>query len=99
FSPAVIVKTALFAYLYRATGESFLRIGEPFANRPEGFSETIGLFINVCPLDVEVGEGESFASLAAKVQGEMLEVMRHQQYPIRNPANKRVYDVYFNYQN
>jgi amino acid adenylation domain-containing protein len=99
FSPATVVKTALCAYLHRATGEALLRVGEPFANRPDGFSGTIGLFINVCPLDVEIDEHETFTSLAAKLQAEMLEVMRYQRYPIRNPANKRVYDVYFNYQN
>ncbi|HEX3131568.1 MAG TPA: amino acid adenylation domain-containing protein [Thermoanaerobaculia bacterium] len=98
FSPSVIFATALFALLHRLSGERRLRIGTPFANRPERFRGTPGLMMNAVPLEVEIDPGETFATLARKVQRESVEVARHQSHPVRNPEDARVYDVYFNYQ-
>jgi amino acid adenylation domain-containing protein len=98
FSPSVIFATSLFALLHRLSGERRLRIGTPFANRPERFRGTPGLMMNAVPLEVEIDPGETFATLARKVQRETVEVSRHQGHPVRNPEDARVYDVYFNYQ-
>ncbi|HEX8089520.1 MAG TPA: condensation domain-containing protein, partial [Blastocatellia bacterium] len=99
FSPAVIFATTLFVYQYRITGESHLRIGSPFANRPEALRDTIGLFINICPLDVVIEGNDTFLSLAWKVQREIVEAVRNRSYPVRNPVGGRIYNVYFNYMN
>lgn len=99
FSPAAVFAAVLFAYLHRVTGERVLRIGFPFANRPPGFQETIGVFLNACPLQIAIEERETFASLARKVRREIVHTAKHQHYPIRNPFNNRVYEAYFNYQN
>jgi amino acid adenylation domain-containing protein len=98
FSPSVIFATALFALLHRVSGERRLRIGTPFANRPERFRGTPGLMMNAVPLELEIDPGETFVTLARKVQRETVEVSRHQGHPVRNPEAARVYDVYFNYQ-
>ncbi|MGH3921686.1 MAG: condensation domain-containing protein, partial [Pseudonocardiaceae bacterium] len=98
-SPAVVLGAALFAYLYRISGERLLRVGTPFANRPTAFRDTIGLFMNACPLQVRLEGDEDFCALARRVQLELVESARHQDYPVRNPAHERVYDVYFNFQN
>ena len=52
--------------------------------------------MNAVPLEVETAPGETFSSLARQVQRETVEVSRHQGHPVRNPADDRVYDVYFN---
>ncbi|MES1245202.1 MAG: amino acid adenylation domain-containing protein, partial [Acidobacteriota bacterium] len=98
FSPSVIFTTTLFALLHRIGGERRLRVGTPFANRPERFRGTPGLMMNAVPLEVEIDPDETFASLARKVQRETVEAARHQGHPVRNPEDARVYDVYFNYQ-
>ncbi|MBT8193571.1 MAG: amino acid adenylation domain-containing protein [Acidimicrobiia bacterium] len=63
-----ILATALFAYLHRVSGQSRLTIGAPAHNRPTAeFRQTAGMFMEVFPLDVELDEGETFASLHEKV--------------------------------
>ncbi|HVG17467.1 MAG TPA: condensation domain-containing protein, partial [Blastocatellia bacterium] len=99
FSPAVIFATTLFIYQYRMSGEGHVRIGSPFANRPENFRDTIGLFINICPLDVLIEADDTFISLAWKVQREFFEAVRNRSYPVRNPIGSRIYNLYFNYMN
>jgi amino acid adenylation domain-containing protein len=99
FSPAIVFLTALLAYVHRLTGEPVIRVGTPLANRPEGFKDTIGLFMTVTPLQVHVEGEDTFHSLAAKVQREFIQTVRHQGYPVRNPPDARVFDLYFNYQN
>ncbi|HEX5116114.1 MAG TPA: hypothetical protein VFW65_13040 [Pseudonocardiaceae bacterium] len=43
---------ALFAYLYRIGGADVLRIGTPFAHRPDGFRDTIGMLMAVVPVRI-----------------------------------------------
>src|SRR6185436_16225786 len=83
FSPAVVFATAFFALLHRLSGEGRLRVGTPFANRPARFRETPGLMMSAVPLAVDVAAGETFASLAAKVQAETGDAARHQGHPVR----------------
>ncbi|MEM7351836.1 MAG: amino acid adenylation domain-containing protein [Acidobacteriota bacterium] len=99
FSPAVFFATVLFAYLYRLSGERRLRLGSPFANRQPQFRECIGLFMTVCPTEVEIADGETFLSLARKAQVEIAHTTRHEFYPVRNPVHRPAYDVHLNYQN
>jgi amino acid adenylation domain-containing protein len=98
FSPAVVFVSTLFALLYRVHGDSRLRIGTSFSNRPHRFREVVGLMMNTCPLQIEVGDDETFRSLLRRVQGELVETSRHQRYPVRNPVGERAYNVYINFQ-
>ena len=98
FSPAVVFTSALFALLYRIHGDRRLRIGTSFTNRPAEFRNVVGLLMNTCPLQAEIEPDETFQSLLRKVQRELIEVSRHQIYPVRNPVGNRAYNVYINYQ-
>jgi len=98
-SPAVVLAAALFAYLYRMGGGSTLRVGTPFANRPTGFRETIGMFMSVRPLQAGVTGRTPLRQVARDVQRAFLEASRYQHYPLRNAADAPLYDAYFNYQN
>lgn len=91
-----VFATVLFAYLYRISDSQCISIGVPLQTRQEAFRETIGLFMEACPLRVVIAEDETFSSLFQKVKAELLESL--QQYPraTPNPSNT-VYDVLLNY--
>lgn len=90
----------LFTYLYRISGEPRRVIGTPLHNRSSAaFKETIGMCMQVVPLEVEIGPDETFASLVRKIAGEFFEVARYSNYPIRNTLNEKVYDVFLNFHN
>jgi amino acid adenylation domain-containing protein len=99
YSPSVFFAAALFAYLFRSSGEPRQRIGVPFTNRSEDAEGVIGLVMHACPLAAEVDGGDSFLALANRVQRDAVASTRHQRYPVRNPLAHRAYDVYLNYQN
>jgi len=99
FSPAVPFASVLFAYLHRLNGQSPIRVGTPFANRQPRFRDCIGLFMTVCPTQVEIAAKETFFTLARKAQIEIAYTTRHEFYPVRNPASRPAYDVHLNYQN
>ena len=72
--------TLLFGLVYRATGDQMLRIGAPFTNRSaDQFQETIGLFSEVCPLQLEVAGEDSFQMLLRKLMKEIRTVLMHAQ--------------------
>jgi amino acid adenylation domain-containing protein len=74
-------------------------VGTPLLNRPsKQFKQTLGLFMHMVPLRLELTPEETFESLIGKVNGEMLETMRHQRYATGNRAGRRAYDVVFNYE-
>ncbi|WP_299537839.1 non-ribosomal peptide synthetase [uncultured Streptomyces sp.] len=98
-SPATVFGAALFAYLHRVGGGELLRIGTPFASRPAEFRTTIGLFMNVLPLQVRIDGDTTLRTLAREVQRAFLDAARHQDHVPRHRGGTRLYDVYLNYQN
>lgn len=98
-SPATAFGAALFAYLHRVGGGELLRIGTPFASRPAEFRSTIGLFMNVLPLQVRIDGDTTLRTLAREVQRAFLDAARHQDHVPRHRGGTRLYDVYLNYQN
>ena len=90
--------TILFAYLYRVSGQAKLRIGGPFHNRPSpAFKETIGLFIEIGVVQVDVSLNETFASLLKKVRNEVFADLRYAQPGISSAEHNRSYNVLLNY--
>jgi amino acid adenylation domain-containing protein/non-ribosomal peptide synthase protein (TIGR01720 family) len=90
--------TILFAYLHRISGQSKLRIGSPFHNRPSAaFKETIGLFIEIGVVQVDVSPNETFASLLKKVRTEVFADLRYSQPGISSAEYNRAYNVLLNY--
>ena len=61
--------TAVFAYLYRISGQESITIGAPAHNRvTQAFKHTVGLLTEVYPLSVTIDHDDSFASLYDKVR-------------------------------
>ncbi|MFE2018542.1 amino acid adenylation domain-containing protein [Streptomyces sp. NPDC059499] len=98
-SPATAFGAALFAYLHRIGGGEHLRVGTPFASRGPEFRSTVGLFMNVLPLQLRIGGDTTFRLLAREVQRSFLDAARHQDHVPRHRGGARLYDVYLNYQN
>jgi len=72
--------TLLFGLVHRATGDDLLRIGAPFTNRTaDQFQETVGLFSEVCPLQLQVSDDDSFQVLLRKLMKEIRSVLMHAQ--------------------
>lgn len=90
--------TALFAYIYRSSGQKNLSIGTPAHNRPTAdFKETPGVFINVLPMLAAVAETDSFLDLFQKVRGETFEFLRYAEPGAGNPKLSRGFNVILNY--
>ncbi|MEO1367351.1 MAG: AMP-binding protein, partial [Acidobacteriota bacterium] len=73
-----VLAALLFTLQYRTGGETSLTLGAPAHNRPTKAAERQpGLLTEVFPLRVEVGAGETFGSLLAKVRTSSFEFLRH----------------------
>jgi amino acid adenylation domain-containing protein/non-ribosomal peptide synthase protein (TIGR01720 family) len=100
FSLFIIFATLLFAYLYRVSGARRLAIGTPNHNRStEIFKKTIGLFMEIYPLQLEIAEDESFLSLLHKVREESYTLLRYAQPGASSPEGHNAYNVVLNYIN
>jgi amino acid adenylation domain-containing protein len=90
----------LSATVYRTTGSERFFIGVPFHNRPTpAFKDTPGVFIEICPLEFEVGDQDTFASLHKHAAGEMLGALRYAQSGVSSADANRAYDVLLNFVN
>jgi len=90
--------TLLFALLQRATGDGVLRIGAPMANRrADQFEQTIGLFSEVCPLQLEVTSDDSFFALLRNLKKEIRTVLMHAQPGISCTVDEYPCQVMFDY--
>lgn len=90
--------TVLYAYLHRVSGQSRLVIGAPSHNRPTAaFKETIGVFIEVFPLSIQIDEDETFLSLLAKVRTESNAFLRYAQPGASTSGVNRTIQVLLNY--
>jgi len=95
-----IFTSFLFTYLYRVSSNRRLAIGAPFHNRSSMvLKDTMGLLMEVCPLQVEIAEDETFLSLIEKVKNETHQVLRYARKTTGNPIYHRNYDVTLNYLN
>lgn len=94
----VIFTALLFAYQHRISGNRSLSLGVLVHNRQsKAFKDTIGLFMQMCPLRITIEEGDTFLSLIHKVKVEIFETLRHRQYITANPAKHKSYDVTLDY--
>lgn len=85
-----IFSTALLAWLGRISGERDLSLGTFSRNRPTPTSQkTIGLFIEMFPLRVELEDDDTFLSLLKKVQATNANVLRHAFPGASSPALNR----------
>lgn len=92
---------ALFStFLHRVSGASQITLGAPFHNRATpAFKETIGLFIEICPLRITVAEDDTFLSLIKRVMGETFTTLRYAQPGTSSAEHNRSYQVLLNFVN
>ena len=88
----------LSTYLYHIGGQERIAIGTPFHNRSKRvFKETIGLFINIYPLQIDLAADETFLSLIKKSMVETFTTLRYAHHDINSTAYSRAYDILLNY--
>lgn len=94
-----IFATLLFTYLHRIGEAQHLAIGTPSHNRPTAaFKETIGLFIELFPLQVKIDD-DTFLSLIHKVMRETQGFLRYAQPGTSRMESGKTYNVVLNYIN
>lgn len=92
--------TLLFAFVYRATGSSQLRIGAPFTSRTSNqFDDTVGLFSEVCPLQIEINGKDSLQTLLKRLLKEVKTVLMHAQPGVSCTVADHPCQVLFDYVN
>lgn len=95
-----VFATVLFALLARVTGQRRLAVLAPAHNRPSPrFKATAGLFIEVLPLQMELDDDETFASLLEKVGAEAEDFMIHARPGTSTAVHNRAYPVLMNFIN
>ncbi|MEO0836503.1 MAG: condensation domain-containing protein [Cyanobacteria bacterium J06642_3] len=68
--------------LYRYTGQSDIIVGSPAGGRSQSeFERTVGFFINMLALRVEITGELTFSALLAQVRQTVLAALAHQDYP------------------
>lgn len=86
------------AYLSRVGGNERVSVGATFHNRSsERDRRTIGLFMEVFPLVLEVQPHDSLISLMEKVVVSTKEALRHRQYSVGHSARTRAFSGLYNY--
>ncbi|GGD05332.1 non-ribosomal peptide synthetase [Hyunsoonleella pacifica] len=95
-----VFASVLFSYLYRVSGQRKLIIGIPIHNRiNKAFQETVGLFIEIFPLTVEIDENETFISLLKKIQLDTIHCFKNGLIGTSSANLSRSYNVILNYIN
>ncbi len=92
-----IFAAALFAYLYRIHRNRRYSIGVPFHNRTKVFSDTVGLFMEVYPLQIALDEADTFLSVIEKIRDGMSEIRAFRGFTLANSLGDSSYDVLLNY--
>lgn len=93
-SMSVVFTTVLFAFLNRVTLNKDLSIGLPLLNRTGDYSDTLGLFMEVCPNRVTLEDGDTFETIVGKVRKEIEAVRDHRDHFVS--AKKAGYEVVLN---
>ncbi len=95
---ANLFTAAFAAYLCRVGGSERISIGVTFHNRSkEGDRRTIGLFMEVAPLVLNVGPHDSLVALARQVAECAGQALKHRQYSVAHSARAPAFSALFNY--
>lgn len=97
-SMALASMTLAAAWVARVSGNRRLGLGTPLANRPhKPARETIGAFLEVAPLRVTLDDDETFASLFAKLRGELIAILPHSRHTVSNPSSAPAFEAMVNH--
>lgn len=93
-----VLLTIYFAQLHYMTGNRRLAAMMPFHNRPtQPMKRTIGLLMEICPVVVEIEEGETFSTLTKKVSKSLQQTLVHYQYGTAIAMENKLLDIMFNF--
>ncbi|MDC7221512.1 MAG: amino acid adenylation domain-containing protein [Spirochaetales bacterium] len=79
--PFLVLLSAYAVFLNRFSGQDDFNIGIPRSNRPPGFEDTLGCFVNILPLCLTMAEDMTFEQLLRQVRMKMLGMHRNQYIP------------------
>jgi amino acid adenylation domain-containing protein len=95
---ATLFAALLAVYLHRVSGEARVGIGATYHNRrTEQARRTVGLFIEILPLLVEIEPQSSLADVVRQLRGVSAEALRHRAYSVPNPRHAPAYSALLNY--
>ncbi|WSG61650.1 amino acid adenylation domain-containing protein [Nocardia sp. NBC_01730] len=78
-SPAAVVIAAFGCYLARMTGRDDVLVNIPMSGRTTAvLRRSGGVFVNLAPLPVALGTGDTVATLTRRVQSDLVGALRHQ---------------------
>ncbi|MEO0700953.1 MAG: amino acid adenylation domain-containing protein [Pseudomonadota bacterium] len=102
FSPQLtevaLLLTAFAAFVHRVTGDERVSIGAPAHNRltPQA-RQTVGLFVETFPLDIDVAPDDTFITLFGKVKTAIAGYLRHARPGAGSAAAAKRISAVFNY--
>ncbi|KNB50617.1 non-ribosomal peptide synthetase [Streptomyces caatingaensis] len=74
----------LFAELLRRhSGRADLVVGTAVGNRPAGFEETVGMFVNTLPLRLRLDPGAGADEMVDEVTDALIRALPHQEVPVQ----------------
>ncbi|RMI30539.1 non-ribosomal peptide synthetase [Nocardia stercoris] len=80
-SPAAVVIAAFGCYLARKTGRDEVLVNIPVSGRTTAvLRRSGGVFVNVAPLPIVLERSDTVATLALRVQSDLVGVLRHQRF-------------------
>ncbi len=92
--------TLLATTIHRVAGEDNIRIGTPYHGRPSAaFKKTIGVFIEVGVLQIDIEENDTFVSLGERILEETFSNMMQVQPGISTPKMNQSFPVMLNFIN
>ncbi|WP_433523476.1 amino acid adenylation domain-containing protein [Nocardia pseudovaccinii] len=78
-SPAAVVIAAFGCYLARMTGRDEVMVNIPVSGRTNAvLRQSGGMFVNVAPLPLALGPGDTAATSTRRVQSDLVGALRHQ---------------------
>ncbi|GAA2143458.1 hypothetical protein GCM10009760_29870 [Kitasatospora kazusensis] len=87
-TPYSILLTLFAELLRRHTGREELVIGSAVGNRPLGYDETVGMFVNTVPLRLRLAPQDSATDAVDEVTESLVRALPHQGIPIQDLARE-----------
>ncbi|GAA5105521.1 non-ribosomal peptide synthetase [Nocardia iowensis] len=82
-TPFATLLTLFGELLRRHSGRSDLVVGTAVGNRPDGFEETVGMFVNTIPLRLHLDPVAAAGETVDEVTDTLLRALPHQQLPVQ----------------
>ncbi|GAA1933643.1 condensation domain-containing protein [Streptantibioticus ferralitis] len=87
-TPFSVLLTLFAELLRRQSGRADLVIGSAVGNRPPGFRETVGMFVNTIPLRIRLQPDDSALEAVDEVTEVLIRSLPHQGVPVQDLARE-----------